>query len=232
MKLPVTLTENSKNSKLGKNVAATYASIEATCPSSCKLKNKGCYAQLGFVGIQNARLTRQRRSYTPTEIAKQEAKLIESSFKGKAVPGVVLRLHVSGDVTTRTGVKLLAKASDNYRKRGGGKVWTYSHAWKKIPRKNWGDISAMASCDTLDEAKEAMKAGYAPAMVVPSFESSKAYMIGGIKFIPCPNQTTDVTCEKCKLCMRSELLNSKNSGILFAAHGARKNKIKLNVVQS
>lgn len=229
-KLPVTFVEKSQNGKLGK-VAATYASIEATCPSSCKLKNAGCYAQLGFVGIQNARLTRAKRSYTPTEIAKIEADLIDKSFNRKSIPGTVLRLHVSGDVTTKTGVKFLASASSRYQKRGGGKVWTYSHAWKKLPRKHWGNISVLASVDSIQEAKEAIAAGYAPAMAVPKFQSEKAYEIDGIKFIPCPAQTKDdVTCSSCKLCMKSDFLEASKAGILFEAHGSSKNKIKLRVV--
>jgi hypothetical protein len=229
--IPVAFVEKSKNSKLGEKVAATYASIEATCPSSCKLKNAGCYAQSGFVGIQNARLTRARRSYTPTQIAKIEAGLIDSSFKGRAVPGTSLRLHVSGDTTTKTGVKALASASSRYRMRGGGKVWTYSHAWKKLPRKHWGEISVLASVDSIAEAHEAIAAGYAPVMAVPKFQSDKAYEIDGIKFIPCPAQTKDdVTCSSCKLCMNAKYLESAKAGILFEAHGASKSKIKLRVI--
>lgn len=230
MSLPVTFVENSKNEKLGKNVAATYASIEATCPSSCKLKNNGCYAQLGFVGIHNARLNAQRSSYTPTEIAELEAKLIESSFGGKSIPGTFLRLHVSGDVKTKTGVKKLAAASLNYEKRGGGKVWTYSHAWRDLPKELWGQISVLASCDSLNEARMALKRGYAPSMAVPKFKDKKAYMIGGIKFVPCPAQTMDISCSDCKLCMRGDFLAKNKTGILFEAHGAAKSKIKLRVI--
>lgn len=233
-KFPVTFVENSKNEKLGKNVAATYASIESTCPSSCKLKNNGCYAQAGFVGIQNARLTRanEERSLSPTQIAKIEAHLIDKSFNGSHIKNAtMLRIHVSGDVASRSGVKAIAKASGRYMARGGGRVWTYSHAWKNIPRSHWGKVSVLASVDSLREAHEAIAAGYAPAMAVPKFESHKAYLIDGIKFIPCPAQTKDdVTCSDCKLCAKSEFLESTKTGILFEAHGVSKNKIKLRVV--
>jgi hypothetical protein len=231
---PISLTEKSSNKKLGDNVAATYAPIEQTCPSSCQLKNDGCYAQMGFVGIQNARLTRNARkgSLNATALAKLEAKLIDESFKGKQLKKKTpLRLHVSGDVKTKTGVKYLSASARRYIARGGGKVWTYSHAWSKLPKSLWNGISVLASCDTIREAKEALKAGYAPAMVVPEFESEKAYMIEGIKGIPCPEQTRGVTCQNCGLCMNADKLVQQNSMILFAVHGARSEKFKLKVMK-
>lgn len=232
-KLPVLLSEKSSNKKLGKKIAATYASVEATCPSTCKLKNNGCYAQLGFVGIYNSRLTKAAKKgrYNSLEISKMEAKLIDESFKGGAVPGTSLRLHVSGDVRTQNGVRHLAAAARRFKARGGNKVWTYSHAWKKLPKPLWDGISVLASVDSTKEAAEALAAGYAPAFVVSEFESEKAYMVDGIKGIPCPEQTRGVPCEDCGLCMNADLLAKNQSMILFAIHGARKDKFKLNVVR-
>jgi hypothetical protein len=49
------LVLKTSNSKLG-NVAATYSSIESSCPTDCSLKDNGCYAQMGFVGIHTSKL--------------------------------------------------------------------------------------------------------------------------------------------------------------------------------
>ena len=54
----VIYVQDSSNTKIsGDNkVDATYASIKATCPDTCSLKDEGCYAQTSFVGMVNARM--------------------------------------------------------------------------------------------------------------------------------------------------------------------------------
>lgn len=238
MTLPVTLVEKSQNSKLG-NIGATYAPIEQTCPDSCELKDKVCYAQSSFVGIQNARLTKMARKgkYTALQLARMEAKLIatlpeEKKYKTGQKPLPVLRLHVSGDSRTIKGTRLLSKAASKYIK-AGGKVYSYTHAWKKVPRNAWGNVSILASVDSIAEADEAAARGYVPAIVVEKFDGKKAFKMEGsnVSFIPCPNQTIDLTCEECMLCMRADSLKLGNKGIAFAVHGVQKGKYKLKVVK-
>lgn len=238
MTLPVTLVEKSQNSKLG-NIGATYAPIEQTCPDSCELKDKVCYAQSSFVGIQNARLTKMARKgkYTALQLARMEAKLIatlpeEKKYKTGQKPLPVLRLHVSGDSRTIKGTRLLSKAASKYIK-AGGKVYSYTHAWKKVPRNAWGNVSILASVDSIAEADEAAARGYVPAIVVEKFDGKKAFKMEGsnVSFIPCPNQTIDLTCEECMFCMRADSLKLGNKGIAFAVHGVQKGKYKLKVVK-
>jgi hypothetical protein len=217
------LVYNSKNKKLG-NVAATYLPIDQTCPNSCPLKNNGCYAQLGNTGFQNIRLQKKMNGVSAYDIVRKEAR--EISAFGQKANGKALRLHVSGDVRTAKSAKLLSIAAEKW----DGKVYTYTHAWKTIPRSAWGNISVLASCENITDAKQAMKCGYAPSIIVPNHISDKAYVHDGVKIIPCPQQTRGISCDKCKLCMNDKTLKNQNAAIAFAVHGVRK-KIVLNVIK-
>lgn len=217
---------NSKNSKLtnSEQVDCTYAPIEKTCPDSCEMKkDKSCYAAIGFVGIHNKRSMDLSKNLTKIQIAEQEAKQI---IKNSNTNAKYLRIHVSGDSQTKTGTKLLAKAADVWIENTNGHVWTYTHAWKNVPKSYWGNVSVLASIDKSSDAKLARKAGYAPAIIVSKFDSPKMFKLDGVKYIPCPSQTKDITCVDCKLCFNSNRLFDGNFGIAFEAHGATKEKIK------
>lgn len=223
--------EESGNTKLNgsQKVDATYASIKATCPDSCELKDKGCYAQNSFVGMINNRMNRRAKGNSPLETAKAEAKAIDQAYKGGAVPtGRFLRIHVAGDSRTRAGTKVLSKAVDRWKKRGGGDCWSYTHAYRHVPREMWSNVSILASVDTIEDVKVAREQGYAPAIVVPEHISEKAYLLPGIdvKWIPCPNQTRGIGCTDCRLCFDSNRLFEKNMGIAFAVHGIKKAELK------
>ena len=68
--------ELSKNSKTGP-VAASYAG-QQSCPASCPLKGKGCYAEKGRIGIHTRRLNGANGSYLA--IAKAEAGSNQETF--------------------------------------------------------------------------------------------------------------------------------------------------------
>lgn len=234
--------ENSENSKISgsERVDSTYASIEATCPSSCSLKNDGCYAQLSFVGITSSRLNKEAVDSTALEVARAESKAIDNAYKGKHIPYATnLRIHVAGDSRTIKGSKLINSAVGRWKKRGGTNCWSYTHAWMNVHRSIWSNVSMLASVANVKEAELAREKGYAPAIIVGEFTNSKAFTLPGsdIKFIPCPAQTQpggkQIGCSDCKLCFNADRLFRDNFGIAFAAHGVRKNNIKrqLNVVQ-
>jgi hypothetical protein len=77
--------------------------------------------------------------------------------------------------------------------------------------------------------------GYACAIIVAEHPSDKAYKLPGseTKWLPCPAQTRDVQCVKCKLCFNADRLFKDGYGIAFAVHGAGKNVAKrhLQVIQ-
>jgi hypothetical protein len=229
---------DSGNTKImgSKKVDATYVSIKASCPKDCPLMGEGCYAQLSYVGITTHRLDEEAAGFSPLQAARAEAKAIDNSYKGGDVPtGRDLRLHVAGDSRTVTGTRIINKAVKRWKQRGGGAVWSYTHAWKNVLRQEWDQVSILASVTTVDEVAHARQLGYAPAIVVPDFPSEKAYQLPGsdTKWIPCPAQTREVGCSDCRLCFNADRLYDNNMGIAFSAHGVKKDNIKrrLTVIQ-
>jgi hypothetical protein len=172
---------------------------------------------------------------TSRQLAYEEAKVIDGSYKGGKVPNVNLRVHVSGDCSSLTSVNIVNKAIGRWKSRGGNIAYTYTHAWDQVMREQWSNVSVLASIDSIDQATYARQNGYAPSLVVSEHPSDKVYTLesSDVKWIPCPAQTKKVTCEKCKLCMNADRLFEKNMGITFSAHGVKKNEIKrrLNVIK-
>lgn len=227
-------TKYSKNEKISsknEKVDCTYVPIEQTCPNSCPMKkDKSCYASVGYVGIHEKRTSEKSDDLTALDIAKEEAAEIIKNIDSKSK---FLRLHISGDSSTKTGTKILAKAANKWIGNSNRIVWTYTHAWKKIPKDYWGKISVLASVDNTYEAKQAFYSKYTPAIIVDKFEGKKAFIKDDVKFIPCPAQTHDnISCASCKLCLNSDKLFALKTGIAFEAHGATKTKIKkrLNII--
>lgn len=221
-KIAIFVTE-SKNVKVGP-ASATYASIDGSCPRDCAQRNAGCYAQSGNVGIHVSRLDRNnklRRKQDAREVAREEAKLLYEAIRQEQHT-LPLRLHVSGDCRTKTAARIVSKAASKW----GNKVWTYTHAWKRVPRSNWGNVSVLASVDRPEDIALAQEQGYAPAIVVETHSSPKATLMHGVKFIPCPAQTKDsVTCVSCGLCLNADRLHRDGFGIAFAAHGVAKKRL-------
>jgi len=216
------LVLKSSNSKLG-NVSATYASIDSSCPNSCSLKDNGCYAQLSFVGIHTAKLNAAKLD--SKTVARQEAALIKKAIKEEKNLRP-LRLHVAGDCRTVFAANTISAAVKDWIQP----VWTYTHAWKDIPRSAWGNkISVLASVEKIQDIKSSFRKGYAPAIILSKFPNGKkAFKLDQYKIIPCPNQTHEnIDCEKCKLCWNDKKLKRMKSVIAFEAHGTKKNSLPI-----
>jgi len=210
----VLAVEKSTNSKTGL-VAATYAPIQS-CPKTCPFMDGGCYAQHGHCGIHLRRLNKNAKAQKKTravDIARIEARAIREM---KSM--LPLRLHIVGDCKTAKAAEIVARASGEYRARTAQPVWTYTHAWKTIPRDKWGDISVLASCETIEDAKCAMERGYAASMVRAK-KFDKSFKLGDIQMIPCPEMVKGIPCNKCKLCTKDQMLLKSRRVICFFPHG-------------
>lgn len=210
----------STNEKIG-DCATTYAA-QASCPSSCVFKDGGgCYAEYGrmAVGLTNP-LNRGAAlvEATPLDVAEAEALAIDEMATLRKRP---LRLHTVGDCATDEAARIVAAAAERYMDRGGGPVWTYTHAWRDVDRASWGRVSVLASCENVADVAEARARGYAPSIVVEEFADRKRYSDSECELLPCPAQTTEnVACSSCRLCMDDQGLLERGYAIAFAVHGS------------
>lgn len=216
-----TALTNSSNEKTGK-VAVTYAAQDS-CPTSCRFfDGGGCYAEQGTVGMfvtkpLNAAAKASSTPPTPERIAQAEADAIDDL---RVVPGQPLRLHIVGDCRTDEAASTVAAAAARYEARGGGRVWSYTHAWRFVGRESWGDVNVLASCETAEDVLAAQKRGYATSIVVEEFATDRRYDEDGVAVIPCPAQTkSKVNCASCQLCLNSGRLRQEKLSIGFAVHG-------------
>jgi len=200
--------DRTENSKLGP-MATTYAA-KSSCPDACPFKDtKACY---GMIGPPSA-VWKRLQDGTHTEVARDEAEVI-----AKLTGYVPLRLHTMGDCCTNKAARILAEAAKDYTAKQGQKVYTYTHAWRTIDRKSWGQISVLASCETIAEALQAMKRDYPAAVTIMSHDSLPK--TEGIRFVSCLKQTGKAeTCLACGLCLRAESLLRTRTAVCFAAHG-------------
>jgi hypothetical protein len=215
--------EVTDNAKTG-HVSATYAS-QSSCPSSCPFRRRGCYAEYGPLGMTTTRLNASGEE-DPEAIARQEAFAID-----RLTGDHPLRLHVVGDCLSAGAARILAAAVARYRKRGPFRrknhVWTYTHAWRKVARKAWGEVSVLASVENAADAAVAHRKGYAVAVVVPEFPTERAFPLEGtsLHVIPCPWQTRGVQCRDCRLCWDDQRLHKSGLCIGFTPHGQGKKAI-------
>lgn len=93
----------------------------------------------------------------------------------------------------------------------GAEGWTaYTHAWRNPEvSKTWKGF-AMASCDTVAQARLAESKGWAAFLATPEEN------LDGI--VTCDNEAKGIQCVDCLRC------NGKNGSVRLMPHGARKNK--------
>ncbi len=201
-------------------VAVTYASIEGTCPASCIFLGRGCYAEAGPENFQKPALD---PGVTPFDVIAEEVRLIDAYDPSPDKRD--LRLHDGGDAPTEECAQLLAGAARRWRERGGGSVWTYTHAWRTVPRAAWGPVSVLASVEDPADIEAARAQGYASAIVVERFERSDK------RIVPCVEQTQGKTCVECRLCFDDRKLLEKNIVIAFKVHGQHEAAAREALVQ-
>jgi hypothetical protein len=193
--------------------SATYVS-QSTCDTECPFLNAGCFAESGPVSWHAPDKLREADA---VEALTQEARLIDT-LSGQRP----LRLHVVGDATSNETAAMLARSSGEYSKRWNMPVFTYTHAWRHIDRESWGEISVLASCETVEDTHLAMQKGYAAAIVRPDPPlAARAMKHNGIRELPCVHETRDVPCISCGLCWDDKRLREKKIVIRFTAHGRR-----------
>lgn len=230
---------------VGPFCSSTFVPVANTCPP-CPFKGNGCMAESGYTGRPNRRIEANARGLTSVEVTRREAEALDRRLFPAGVPRDGgrdgksprdLRLHVSGDVTTRVGLDLLVAAVWRWKARGGGACWTFTHAWRDLPGERWGSISILASLEDPKDSELARARGYTPAITVRSFPAPRSFRLAGSSttWIPCPAELGKTTCVECRLCLdRTEWMRETDRGIAFAVHGqsAERARRRLPVVRA
>jgi hypothetical protein len=215
--LRVSIALKSGNRKTGPiPVTMTAAS---TCPPSCPLMNRGCYAEQHMVAIHWRRLSAGKTGLTWGAFLK----VIESLPDGQ-----VWRHNEAGDLPgvgeDLDAAALTALVDANRGKRG----FTYTHKdWRKfgaaIRTATARGFTVNVSTDSLAEADLAARAGLPVTTVLPHDAPARGNRTpDGVRVVICPAETHEaVTCEKCKLCA----VPGRSCIIGFRAHGDRKKQI-------
>lgn len=199
----------SGNSKTG-IMAVTYRMVgsegSGTCSDKCPFLGNGCYAQSGNVNIW------QKRS----EYSESDGLLLYR-FVQSLPTGYMLRHHVSGDVLFNNAVdwdyiQWMNKAALS---RPDISQFTYTHAWKEIGSNPFKGVVMNASCETIEQVKEAKELGYPVVMVVDSEDKRVSWREQGLRFRTCPQQLQSITCGTCKLCAKED----REQVVVFRAHG-------------
>ena len=203
-------------------VAITYAS-QVTCPSTCPWYRAGCYGESGPMAWG---VTNKLNSVDAGIVAAASAC---AAAIDRLPADRAMRLHGVGDSRTNHTTKVVSAAADRYRQRGGGPVWTYTHAWKLVDRGSWGGLSVLASVESAALADAADARGYALARVFPELPADGRTFTAddGRRYIPCPAQTGKAaTCSDCRLCWDADGLRARQTGIAFEPHGSKKRMVK------
>lgn len=215
--LRVAMAVKSGNRKTGPiPVTMTAAS---TCPPSCPLMNRGCYAEQHMVAIHWRRLSAGKSGLS------WEAFLLAVA---DLPAGQVWRHNEAGDLPGRgeglDTAALAALVDANKGKRG----FTYTHKnWRihgaVLRRATARGFTVNISTDSLAEADAAARAGLPVTTVLPHDAPSKGNKTPeGRTVVVCPAELSDaVTCERCKLCA----VGDRKSIVGFRAHGDRKKQI-------
>lgn len=109
-----------------------------------------------------------------------------------------------------------------------GQAWTYSHfPAESLPVAKPGETVINASCDTMEVAVAAIKAGR-PAVVAAPLGTSWAGGVDfeGVRFVQCPAELSEsFTCAQCgngrPLCARAD----RGFVVVFVAHGPSAKKV-------
>lgn len=219
------LTKVSRNSKTGPIPVST--SPRQTCPDSCPLKTKGCYAESGPINIHWDLVSRGERGVSWERFLAQIRKLRK---------GTLWRHDQAGDLqgeNERINAKALAELVSANKGRKG---FTYTHYpvlakdvigdfspqekeeiayWNRtnIEAANKNGFTINLSANGPRHAEELKELNIAPVatIVEEDFQTND-------KIVVCPaTRRDDVNCSNCQLCQKQ---HSKVVG--FPVHGSRK----------
>lgn len=193
-----------------KTAIPTTRSARSTCPSSCPLMGKGCYAENFPMVMAWDKLTTGGISY---------ADLLDEISRLKR--GMLWRHNDAGDLLgsgdTIDLTALVALVDANRGRRG----FTYTHWdwWKNRKELKWANLQGFTinvSVSSRSDAKAAYIEGLPVALVADQVGAVEDY--DGIRYVVCPAQTKGWTCKDCGLCAAAD----REYVVVFRPHGTKK----------
>ena len=216
------LTMKSGNAKTGPIPVST--SSRETCPRTCPLHKRGCYANGGPLAIHWRKVTDGTRGVSYREFLKQ----VESIPNGQ-----LWRHNQAGDLPGKSAHdtridsrKLFDLAESNGSSRG----FTYTHKtarvnWTILRKVNASGFTVNLSANNVAEAKMLYLESGCPVVTILPADYQSAPKVRGDRspILVCPAQVRDdITCESCGLCAMAK----RKVIIGFLAHGSQKNAIE------
>ena len=190
---------------------------ENSCPNSCPLKGKGCYANVGPLALHW-----KRTKLTELEVLKEIKKLPRGNTFRWNQAGDLIGYEKGDEKINSRFLGALTEA--NKGKRG----YTYTHKNPFIPENataikaaNEGGFTVNLSADTVEEADSFVKLDVAPVVVVLPMTTTKNFKTpAGNQVIICPATKPDsqMTCLQCGVCAKP----NRTAIIGFPAHGTQK----------
>jgi hypothetical protein len=97
-------------------------------------------------------------------------------------------------------------------------VLSYTHAWQRLdPAWFAKGTRPNASCDTPDDVRDALAAGWKAVIVDPDGRYPQGLRLEGRTCVTCPYEVDRRQCMDCRLCARE-----RPSVVVFPVHGARR----------
>jgi len=217
------LIMKSTNPKLG--AMPTSIGPRSTCPDACPFKDNGCYAGQGFMNIHWTAVDQRKTGAPWTQFLDQV---------GTIAAGKIWRYATTGDLPGSGNIIDITRLQQLVDVNKGKMGYTYTHYpltiksnLKAIRKANSEGFIINISTSNLKEAdKVAKDHGLPIASLVPLNTPNVFKTRYGRHGIVCPAQTSDFSCEQCKLCARASRATCKpgtagNPIICFRPHGSR-----------
>lgn len=199
----------SADAKVGP-VMVSYSPLE-TCPDSCGFKSGGCYAwELFYLRILGEKIGDGRL----------KVRTLKEAMGKRKPEGRIARHRVAGDIVgdvpeTIAEIKMIEAA--------GLTNIGYTHHWRAEEAQPLKEYFR-ASCNTVEEAEEAISMGWAVTVAVHGESVPKSLPLAGQKAFLCPARKgvegkKDINCDSCRLCRVDE--RTKNKIVMFETHGTK-----------
>jgi hypothetical protein len=204
---------NSKNTKTGPVRLATYRT-QGSCPTDCSLYGAGCYAENRGA---NGRPSLFQVAVMKDDIVGTDYGRLRDALRALG-PGSIIRLNVSGDYLLEDETPDMAyiEATNDARRL---LVLSYTHAWRRLdPAWFHDETRPNASCDSVEDVRDALAAGWKAVIVDPDGRYPQGSKIEGATCVTCPYEVNKRQCVDCQLCTRFK----RPSIVVFPVHGSRR----------